>query len=389
MVRSAVGFIARTGPSSPQDRWEENPGVSPFTLAAAVSALVAATPWLADPERDYALSLADDWNERLEFWCYVCDTELARKIGVQGYYVRIGSPDHSAALAGEVQLRNREGEEILASALVSLDFSYLVRLGLRSAHDPRVQDTIEVVDRVLKVDTPSGALYHRYNEDGYGEYPDGRPFDGNGVGRAWPLLVGERGHLAMQSGEDPISYLRTMWRCSSIGGLLPEQVWDAAPIPELGLAPGRPSGSAMPLLWSHAEFLKLLVAREGRRPIELLQAVEQRYACTAPQYAARAAAAWHWRDEVPVLQHEAGRALLIEDRTAFTLHFGFDGWQRIEERAAQAQPFGLWAVRLSAAELSGPAQLDFTRRYEDRWEGVDHSVALGHVGLQRALNCRG
>lgn len=385
MVRAAVGFIARTGPSSPQDRWEENPGVSPFTLAAAVSALVAAVPWLADDERDYALSLADDWNERLEFWCYVCDTELSGRIGVKGYYVRLGSAERCGALAGQVQLRNRAGESLVASALVSMDFSYLVRLGLRSARDPRVQDTIKVVDQVLKVMTPSGAVYHRYNEDGYGEYPDGRPFDGNGVGRGWPLLVGERGHLAMQSGEDPISYLRTMWRCSSIGGLLPEQVWDSAPIAALGLEPGRPSGSAMPLLWSHAEFLKLLIAREDRRPIELLQAVEQRYRASGNQYAARQAATWHWRTEVPVLQHETGRALLIEDRAAFTLHFGFDGWQRVEERAAGAQPFGLWAVRLSAAELSGAAELNFTRRYEGGWEGVDHRVSLGHADQERAL----
>jgi glucoamylase len=288
-----------------------------------------------------------------------------------------------------VQLRNREGESIVASALVSMDFSYLVRLGLRSAHDPRVQDTIKVVDQVLKVMTPSGAVYHRYNEDGYGEYPDGRPFDGNGVGRAWPLLVGERGHLAMQSGEDPISYLRTMWRCSSIGGLLPEQVWDSAPIAALGLEPGRPSGSAMPLLWSHAEFLKLLIAREDRRPIELLQAVEQRYRVSGDQYAARQAAAWHWRTEVPVLQHEIGRALLIEDRSAFALHFGFDGWQRVEERAASAEPFGMWAVRLSAAELTGAAELNFTRRYEQGWEGVDHRVSLGHADQERALGLHG
>ncbi|HXL97758.1 MAG TPA: glycoside hydrolase family 15 protein, partial [Steroidobacteraceae bacterium] len=390
MVRSAVGFIARTGPSSPQDRWEENPGVSPFSLAAAISALVAAAPWLSDEERDYALSIADDWNERLEFWCYVCKTDLACRIGVNGYYVRIGSQNRSSVVSGQVQLRNREGKSIQASALVSLDFSYLVRLGLRSAMDPRIQDTIKVVDRVLKVDTPSGPVYHRYNEDGYGEYPDGRPFDGNGVGRAWPLLVGERGHLAMQSGEDPISYLRTMWKCASIGGLLPEQVWDAAPIPELGLAPGRPSGSAMPLLWTHAEFLKLLIAREHRRPIELLLAVEQRYRCTAAdRFAARVAAAWHWRDEVPVLKHEVGRALLIEDRTAFTLHFGFDGWQWVDERAALEQPFGLWAVRLSAEELTGPSELNFTRRYDDRWEGVDHRVALGHAGLERALSSFG
>jgi glucoamylase len=389
MVRAAVGFIARTGPSSPQDRWEENPGVSPFTLAAAVSALVAAVPWLADDERQYALSLADDWNERLEFWCYVCDTQLSHSIGVKGYYVRLGSAERCGALAGQVQLRNREGESIVASALVSMDFSYLVRLGLRSAHDPRVQDTIKVVDQVLKVMTPSGAVYHRYNEDGYGEYPDGRPFDGNGVGRGWPLLVGERGHLAMQSGEDPISYLRTMWRCSSIGGLLPEQVWDSAPIAALGLEPGRPSGSAMPLLWSHAEFLKLLIAREDRRPIELLQAVEQRYRVSGDQYDARQAAAWHWRTEVPVLQHEIGRALLIEDRSAFTLHFGFDGWQRVEERAASAQPFGLWAVRLSAAELAGAAELNFTRRYQQGWEGTDNRVSLGHADQERALGLHG
>jgi len=390
MVRMAVGFIVRTGPSSPQDRWEECPGVSPFTLAAAISALVAAAPWLTDEERDYALSVADDWNERLEYWCYVCKTELAGQIGVKGYYVRLGGANRASTLAGQVQLRNRDGELIQASALVSLDFSYLVRLGLRDAHDPRIQDTIKVIDRVLKVDTPSGPVYHRYNEDGYGEYPDGRAFDGNGVGRGWPLLVGERGHLAMQSGEDPIGYLRTMWKCASTGGLLPEQVWDAAAIPELGLAPGRPSGSAMPLLWTHAEYLKLLIAREQRRPIELLATVEQRYRCSAAnQFAARVAATWHWRDEVPVLTHEAGRALLIEDRTAFTLHFGFDGWQRVDERAALEQPFGLWAVRLSAAELSGPAELNFTRRYPDRWEGVDHRVALGHANQERALSSFG
>ena len=157
MVRAAVGFIAYTGPSSPQDRWEENPGVNPFTVATLISALVAAGHWLSEEEHQYALSLADDWNERLESWCYVRDTALARDAGVAGYYVRIGNPNEGAADLGEwVQLRNHAGEWIPASALVSLDFSYLVRLGLRSAHDPRIRDTIKVVDRVLKIDTPSG-----------------------------------------------------------------------------------------------------------------------------------------------------------------------------------------------------------------------------------------
>lgn len=385
MVRNAVAFVSACGPSSPQDRWEENPGVSPFTLAIAIAALVAAAPWLSDAERGYALDLADDWNERLESWCYVQGTQLAQRLGVAGYYVRLGDPDKSGELAGSVLLRNRLGETIEAAALVSLDFSWLVRLGLRKALDRRVQDTIAVVDQELKVDTPSGALYHRYNEDGYGEYPDGRPFDGAGQGRAWPLLVGERGHLDLQSGIDPLPRLQTMLRCASPGGLLPEQVWDTTAIPELGLYPGRPSGSAMPLLWSHAEFIKLMVAREMNRPVELLYAVEDRYGAAMPPPARH----WHWRSEVPVHHLEIGRGLLIEDREPFTLHFGRDGWQQVEEIAAVRQPLGLWGVELPAQRLLGMREVNFTRRYARGWEGFDHRVEIGHVSPEHSLPASG
>jgi glucoamylase len=381
MVRAAVGFILRTGPASEQDRWEENPGVSPFTVSVAISALIAAAPWLDDAEYAYAESLADDWNERLESWCYVQNTPLARQIGVTGYYVRIAERGDAGDEGATVRLRNCSGEPILASALVSLDFSYLVRLGLRRASDPRVQDTLRVVDQVLRVETPSGALYHRYNGDGYGEHADGRAYDGAGIGRAWPLLVGERGHLALQSGEDPIGYLRTIWNCASVGGMLPEQVWDAPAIPAMQLEPGRPSGSAMPLLWSHAEFLKLLVARERGRPVELLGAVEDRYGGAT----VRTAPVWHWRDEVPVMRLEAGRALQIEDRRPFTLHYGFDGWQSPADSEAIAQPFGLWAARLTPALLAPHKALDFTRRYEQGWEGVNHRVLLASSVPPRAL----
>ena len=188
MVRAAVGSIARHGPSSDQDRWEENPGISAFTVAVVIAALAAAAPWLDDGERDYALDLADDWNERIEQWCYVAGTPMAEQTGVAGYYVRIAPPEKDGGLTGRIMLRNRNGEMIEASCLVALDFSWLVRLGLRKASDPRVQDTIRIVDSMLRVETPSGAVYRRYNDDGYGEYDDGRAYDGNGVGRAWPLL---------------------------------------------------------------------------------------------------------------------------------------------------------------------------------------------------------
>jgi len=381
MVRAAVGFVVRTGPHSDQDRWEENPGVSPFSLAVAIAALIAAAPWLNEVERLRADQLADDWNERLEAWCYVQGTPLAKQLGVAGYYVRIATSEKSGELSGTVLLRNRQGEQIEASALVSLDFSYLVRLGLRSAHDPRIQDTIKVVDKLLRVETPSGPLYYRYNEDGYGEHADGRPFDGQGIGRAWPLLAGERGHLALQSGEDPLPYLNTIWNCASVGGMLPEQVWESAPIPAFELEPGRPSGSAMPLLWAHAEFLKLLIAREHGKPVELLDAVAARYG----HGAVREASVWHWRHEVPIARLEAGKALRIEDRVPFTLHFGFNGWKELQDREAAVGPFGLWIAELSAAELAPHGELNFTRHYNGAWEGEDHSVQLGHIDVEHTL----
>jgi glucoamylase len=234
-------------------------------------------------------------------------------------------------------------------------------------------NTIKVVDRILSVETPSGTLYHRYNEDGYGEQADGGPFTGSGIGRGWPILVGERGHLALQAGEDPLPYLETMHRCASRGGLLPEQVWDSPAIDERGLFPGRPSGSAMPLLWSHAEFLKLLLAREHGRPIEMLHAVEAHFSSAQSSPVTKR----HWRADVPLPRLERGIGLLIEDSRPFTLHWGVDHWQRVQDVEAVAGAWGLWVVEFHAEDLSAVSRLDFTRRYSDGWEDKDHSVEVG------------
>jgi glucoamylase len=380
MVRRAVSFVARSGPTSEQDRWEESPGTNPFTLAVSIAALVAGAAWLEPAERDYALSLADDWNERLESFCFVTETPLAKSRGVTGYYVRLAAPEKDGGLTGRVHLSNRDGKTIPASALVSMDFSYLTRLGLRDARDPRIRDTIAVTDALLRVETPSGPVYRRYNDDGYGEKVDGAPFDGSGIGRLWPILTGERGHLALQSGEDPLPYLETMVRCASQGGLLPEQVWDSAPIPERGLSPGHPSGSAMPLLWTHAEYLKLLVARDTGKPVELLKSVEDRYA-TKPC----AADTWRWRAEAPVDQLAVGRVFAIEHRGPFLLHYGFDGWQTIAEKTAVRGPFGLWSVAFAHHDLEGHGVMDFTRRLDHGWEDIDYHVTLGQPQVVHAL----
>jgi len=379
MVERALAFVARTGPTTDQDRWEETAGTSPFTLAVAIAALVAGAVWLEPSERDYVLGLADDWNERLEAFCFVTGTPIARLHGVDGYYVRLSPREVEGVQTGRVRLSNRHGETIAASALVSMDFSYLTRLGLRDAHDPRIRDSVKVADTLLRVETPSGPVFRRYNEDGYGEKADGSAFDGNGVGRLWPILTGERGHLALALGEEPLLYLETMLRCASAGGLLPEQVWDAAPVPARGLVAGRPTGSAMPLLWAHAEFLKLFVALESKRPIELLEAVEARYSVP------RAAERWHWRTEAAFTKLAAGRSIAIEDRRPFTLRYGFDGWRSPCDRAAERGRFDIWRVIFTSVELEAHSVIDFTRCFESGWEGTDHYVTLGHSTVVHAL----
>ncbi|MGR3249182.1 MAG: glycoside hydrolase family 15 protein [Paracoccus sp. (in: a-proteobacteria)] len=368
MVRRAVAFIARTGPSSQQDRWEENPGINPFTLSVAIAALVAAEPWLDADTAAEALDLADDWCARIEDWCWVDRSRWTDARGATGHYIRI-APD-GGGKTGQVRLGNRNGETIAAADLVAMEFSYLTRLGLRAPDDPRMIQTLKVVDHVLASETPSGRVYHRYNQDGYGEYADGAPYNGAGIGRGWPFLVGERGHLALDLGASADPFLATMLACASIGGLMPEQVWDSDPIPGRGLYPGRPSGSAMPLLWTHAEFIKLLIARREGKPVERLACVATRYAAPRPPRASR------WRDSAPLAALPDGSDLVIEDANPFSLHFGLDGWDAPQDRAAETGPFGLWRVYLKATELAGHKALVFTRDRGAAWEGADHHVSL-------------
>src|SRR3546814_767258 len=160
----------------PQDRWEENAGISPFTLGVEIAALVAAADGLPSKDRTYALSLADYWNERLEDWLYTEAGAFTERFGVDGYYVRIAPSGLQAGLCGRIDVRNRSGRSILAIALIGMDYLYLPRLGLRDARDPRIQNTLKVSEGVLRVETPHGIAYHRYNEDGYDEHDDGRPF---------------------------------------------------------------------------------------------------------------------------------------------------------------------------------------------------------------------
>jgi glucoamylase len=377
MIAGAAAYLARNGPMTQQDRWEENAGVSPFTLGVEIAALVAGARHLSAEDGAYALSLADYWNERIEDWTYVEGGDFVEEFGVDGYYVRIAPPLEKGGLCGRVDVRNRDGESVPAAALVGMEYLYLARLGLRDARDARIQNTLKVTDGLLRVETPHGIAYHRYNRDGYGEHADGRPFDGSGIGRAWPLLTGERGHLDLLIGVDPLPYLEMMTQMTGPGGLIPEQVWDAAPLPDRGLAPGKPTGSAMPLVWAHAEFLKLLAARQRGRPMEWLASVEERYHARRPR-----AAVWHWRETQPFAALPAGRGLLVEAACPFRLHHGYDGWQDVADTPSRPLGLGFHGVYFAAADVARHGALDFTFYLPDsgRWGGVDYHIDLSRKG---------
>jgi glucoamylase len=394
MVRRALAYLVRNGPLSPEDRWEENPGGSAFTLGVIVAALVGGAALLSRPggprpldltESTYVLGLADNWNDRIESWTYATGTELDAEYGVAGHYVRIGAPPTGVQGApwgprGFISLKNQPvGTPPISAALVTgLEFLYLARLGLRAPDDKRIVDTITVIEPQLGQDLPTGRAYHRYDRDGYGETDAGDPFSGAGRGRPWALLAGERGHHEVLAGREPTAQLTAMLNMAGPGGLIPEQVWDADDIPGRGLYRGHATGSAMPLIWAHAELVKLAMIRGSRRPIERLASVEARYAGPSP-----AAGAWYWRDVLDASSTGGatdllpyGRDLIVEDAGPFTLHWGHDGWQEVADLDATELGFGRYGVTLSAVNLSSFGTLQFTRRYPDGWEGNDHAVTL-------------
>lgn len=371
MVRRAIAYVVRNGPMTDQDRWEENAGASPFTLSVTIAAMVTLADFFEAAERDYVLSLADCWNERIESWTYTTDGEYCTSHGVPGYYVRLGPSFAANGLRGVIDVRNRTDGATPATSLIGLEFLCLVRAGLRRADDPRVTATVQLADSLLRVETPSGPAYRRYNGDGYGEHEDGSPYDGTGIGRLWPLLTGERGHYALAAGEDPQPYLDAMSRMTGRGGLIPEQIWDADPIPERMLFPGKPSGSAMPLVWAHAEFLKLLAAKANGRPTELFDAVLDRWNREPPK-----AAIWFWRENSRFRIAPAGRALRFEAAGPFSFAYSLDGGP---ETTLEAQPtqFGMYGVTLASETLGKAGTVTFRLTPPDR-PPVSDTLTLGN-----------
>ncbi|MGB8750940.1 MAG: glucan 1,4-alpha-glucosidase [Candidatus Sulfotelmatobacter sp.] len=385
MVRKAASFILRNGPVTQQDRWEEDAGYSPFTLAVEISALLAAAdiaeltghPDAAPILRD----TADAWNENIERWVYATGGELARQIGVEGYYVRIAPPDTDGAASptqGFVPIKNRPPGDNPERAfhIISPDALALVRFGLRAPDDPRILNTVKAVDALLRVQLPQGACWYRYNGDGYGEHKDGSPFNGTGIGRPWPLLAGERGHYEIAAGRTgEVDALLTMMENCTVGHsrLLSEQVWDADDIASLELFRGKPTGSACPLVWAHSEYIKLRRSLRDGKIFDQPPQTVQRYQVEKPK---RQVSGWRINNKPrSIPQHKMLRIKLLDPAL---VHWSIDAWKSAHDTNTRDTGLGLHILDLPTASLPAGSKIVFTFLWmqENRWEGTDYTVTV-------------
>ncbi len=385
MVRRAAGYLARNGPVSPQDRWEEDPGYSPFTIGAEISALLAAAD-MADVSHDasvatYLREIADVWNTSIERWIYVSGTDWCQMFNVEGYYVRIAPMQTGASGSSfqkDVHVKNVAAAQDTrrASHLISPDALDLVRFGLRAAGDSRIIDTAKVIDALLKVETPSGPAWHRYNDDGYGEHPDGSPFDGTGIGRGWPLLTGERAHYELAAGrvESAKRLLAAMEGFANESGLISEQIWDSSDISERELLFGRPSGSAMPLVWAHAEYLKLRRSLRDGRVFDLPPQTVRRY-LTEKTVSPRMV----WRFNHKIRSMPPGKMLRIETMAPAVIHWSADDWNTVQDDATHDVGLGIHIADLATKAIPEGKHIQFTFYWPnaDHWEGADFVVHVG------------
>ena len=281
-IKSAANFVISHGPAYGVERWEEQGGYSPSTIAAEIAGLVAAADIArANGDNQSAqlwLGVADDWQRSTDKWFVTTNGPLAN----YPYYIRLSKTgDANAAISYNV---GNGGPTLDQRAIIDAGFLELVRLGLKPANDPTVAQSLQVVDSTIKRNTASGPGWLRYNGDGYGDCaasyngdtrcaPDGRPWSPSGIGNGhvWPLLNNERGEYALANGNKSfaVQMLQTIRNFGSGVGLTPEQDWEfadlaASPfgtdptVASIGFQNGKPVGSASPLTWATASYVRLM-----------------------------------------------------------------------------------------------------------------------------------
>jgi glucoamylase len=391
-VERAAGCLVRQAPITQQERWEENAGYSPSTLAAVIGGLICAAEMARVHEAEELGEFLEefaDWIEgHLEDWTVTNNGVLHPD--VKRHYMRIRPPECGESYAHEgcgkemIQLANRPPgtqTDFEAREIIDAGFLELVRYGVRRADDPLIGDSLKVVDLVLKRNMPQGPGWLRYNFDGYGQRPDGGPYDGWGQGGVWPLLTGERAHRELAAGNDISDLIRTYEEFASCGQLVPEQLWFEADLPERSLKKGQPAGSAMPLVWAHAEYLKLLRSAVDGRVFDRIDPVYERYSEPEGRKKRRHDVEIYTQKR-PIARMDAGRTLRILDEARFEVVWTNDAWATQHKTTSR----GLGCAGFSAdiKPAAGSQELEWTMHWQesDRWLGYNVKVKIEQVKVE-------
>lgn len=287
-IERAADYLVREGPRTDQERWENQDGFSPNTIATEIAGLICA----ADVAREHRRvgkarayeRLADQWQAAVDGWTATSNGPYSPR----PYYLRV-TKDGQPNAGTTYNLGDNFNRPVDQREIVDNSFLGLVLFGVKPPNHPTVLNSLLVGDRTsaypLAVSTPSGTSWHRFTFDGYGEQYDGGDWDlffdnpaRQTRGRLWPLLTGERGEYELLAGGDARSHLRTIANTANGGLMLPEQVWDDVPPP--GELPGRGTRSATPLAWTHAQFVRLAWSIDAGEPIERPSIVACRYTGT-------------------------------------------------------------------------------------------------------------
>jgi glucoamylase len=263
--------------------------------------------------------------------------------------------------------------------VVDAGFLELVRYGIRRPDDPLIVDSLKVVDHVIKIDTPFGPCWRRYNHDGYGQRKDGGPYEGWGQGRAWPLLTGERAHYELAAGRSCKKLTTAIEKFSSKGGMLPEQIWDKADLPSEGMYYGRSAGAAQPLVWAHSEYLKLLRSLADGEVFDKIPIVAERYAVPKEKRTFTNHRQIYSAGR-PVHTVQAGHTLRIVDAERFRVLYTLDHWATVEE--ANSKLVSQWAAYVDIPiQADQRGRIIFTQAWPqdgrpDRWLGRNVEIEI-------------
>jgi glucan 1,4-alpha-glucosidase len=303
-IRAMANFLVAHGPSFGVERWEEQTGYSPSTIAAEIAGLVAAGT-IAQQQGDPAaartyLATADQFQRSVKAWGVTTTGPLSS----QPYFIRLSKTgDPNAAISYNL---GNGGPTLDQRAVVDAGFLEYVRLGELPATDPDVLRSLPVVDATIGRQTANGPGWLRYNGDGYGDCVagagtsctiTGAPWANGyvGTGHPWPVLGVERAQqdLATGRGAAAAAQLATVTAENSGPGLVPEQVWDYPDLPpspygtdptvaSIGFASGRADGSASPLTWGAGAQVRLTADLAAGTDLEQPAQVRDRYV-THPQ----------------------------------------------------------------------------------------------------------